>query len=377
MRSFLTRTLALSLMGTAAIAPSAYSFDLEDYATTYRATRDAYLKAYDEVQLAVGVFARARLAAGLAGFNVTASEQYFWPLDNFRPKVSDRTGVTCVDTNGNGSDEMCNIGATCGSDGKCTAPSGPQAVYGPGTDWKTIITGYVQYLSAKDTITRLDNGLDENTWTYYPTVEGLLRIEGDNPFGSYNFWGMVHRAYHQYRETIQQAAPDIFPQPEGSPFAGMYVASGWQSAQWQLDPEDPVDQEILEIIAMHYYWTRESLLRSVSDLKMATGPYRAAQAAYDTATEFYLRSTSCTPFDERGIQPEWFCIASANGSLRCDCNAGTGRCPQNNAVIANEEIPAQSVELCPATPSADLPCLCVQDAAGTPCVSGTGTRTYE
>ena len=29
-------------------------FDLEDYATTYRATRDAYLKAANELKLATG-----------------------------------------------------------------------------------------------------------------------------------------------------------------------------------------------------------------------------------------------------------------------------------------------------------------------------------
>jgi hypothetical protein len=31
-------------------------FDLEDYATTYRATRDAYLKAANELKLATGPY---------------------------------------------------------------------------------------------------------------------------------------------------------------------------------------------------------------------------------------------------------------------------------------------------------------------------------
>ena len=34
--------------------PLALLFDLEDYATTYRATRDAYLKAANELKLATG-----------------------------------------------------------------------------------------------------------------------------------------------------------------------------------------------------------------------------------------------------------------------------------------------------------------------------------
>ena len=39
---------------------AAQAFDLEDYATTYRATRDAYLKAAIEVQLATGPHKAAR-----------------------------------------------------------------------------------------------------------------------------------------------------------------------------------------------------------------------------------------------------------------------------------------------------------------------------
>jgi hypothetical protein len=39
---------------------SAHAFDLEDYATTYRATRDSYLKAANELKLATGPYKSAR-----------------------------------------------------------------------------------------------------------------------------------------------------------------------------------------------------------------------------------------------------------------------------------------------------------------------------
>ena len=42
------------------ISISAHAFDLEDYATTYRATRDAYLKAANELKLATGPYKSAR-----------------------------------------------------------------------------------------------------------------------------------------------------------------------------------------------------------------------------------------------------------------------------------------------------------------------------
>ena len=47
---------------------AANAFDLEDYATTYRATRDAYLKSINELKLATGPYKAAQdayLAANL------------------------------------------------------------------------------------------------------------------------------------------------------------------------------------------------------------------------------------------------------------------------------------------------------------------------
>ncbi len=48
------KSLAVLILLTSA-SFSAYSFDLEDYATTYRATRDAYFKAANELELAIPV----------------------------------------------------------------------------------------------------------------------------------------------------------------------------------------------------------------------------------------------------------------------------------------------------------------------------------
>ena len=51
-------------------------FDLEDYATTYRATRDAYLKAANELKLATGPYKAARDAyvAGTATYTKSLYE---------------------------------------------------------------------------------------------------------------------------------------------------------------------------------------------------------------------------------------------------------------------------------------------------------------
>ena len=48
-------------------------FDLEDYAGTYRATRDAYLKAANELKLATGPYKAARDAYVAATATYTKS----------------------------------------------------------------------------------------------------------------------------------------------------------------------------------------------------------------------------------------------------------------------------------------------------------------
>ena len=50
-------------------------FDLEDYATTYRATRDAYLKAANELKLATGPYKAARLCSGAPAWGVPTTQR--------------------------------------------------------------------------------------------------------------------------------------------------------------------------------------------------------------------------------------------------------------------------------------------------------------
>jgi hypothetical protein len=58
------------------IAIGAHAFDIEDYATTYRATRDAYLKSANELKLATGPYVAARKAY------VEASLKYLESLES-------------------------------------------------------------------------------------------------------------------------------------------------------------------------------------------------------------------------------------------------------------------------------------------------------
>ena len=54
------KILCLNFIFTLVSILPAQAFDLEDYATTYRATRDAYLKAANELKLATGPYKASR-----------------------------------------------------------------------------------------------------------------------------------------------------------------------------------------------------------------------------------------------------------------------------------------------------------------------------
>ena len=73
--SFLFRSPVYTLSDILSSFPAMFAllFDLEDYATTYRATRDAYLKAANELKLATGPYKAARDAYVAATATYTKS----------------------------------------------------------------------------------------------------------------------------------------------------------------------------------------------------------------------------------------------------------------------------------------------------------------
>tara|TARA_B110000977_G_scaffold183124_1_gene245474 strand:+ start:2314 stop:2724 length:411 start_codon:yes stop_codon:yes gene_type:complete len=80
--------LKLSLLG---LIYTATAFDLEDYATTYRATRDAYLKAANELKLATGPYKAARDAYVAATATYTKSLYERRRLDDVSTKSTEPT----------------------------------------------------------------------------------------------------------------------------------------------------------------------------------------------------------------------------------------------------------------------------------------------
>ena len=56
-----------------ALSIPALAYDIEDYATTYRATRDSYLKAANELKLATGPYAAAKDSYVAANIRYNAS----------------------------------------------------------------------------------------------------------------------------------------------------------------------------------------------------------------------------------------------------------------------------------------------------------------
>ena len=64
-------------------------FDLEDYATTYKATRDAYLTALNDVVLATGPYLAARDAYSIASIEFIKSTYKTENIEDDEKKICD------------------------------------------------------------------------------------------------------------------------------------------------------------------------------------------------------------------------------------------------------------------------------------------------
>jgi hypothetical protein len=344
--------------------PSAQAFDLEDYATTFRATRDAYLKAKNELSLAAGVYARARIVMDLMGFDMSA-EALFWPLDNYRPKIADRTGQAC-DWEG-----QCNATATC-SGGICTAPTVRHPIVGLSrSEWQNLRKLHTRAAEVGDQIDPTDfwmgpNG-SEDLW-YRQATDGsgegvALQFEKNNAIN--------RLAWEINRVPMRDEAAE-----DAGPYAGYIVPLHFETAPWPVDPVE--DWALIENAWYQYMAIRNAFLKAAAEAELARSPYEAALAAYVVATERYTALISCGDMMPE-LPAEWFCAArgDAGEPLRCACNLGPGRCDASDpAVVVNEAAPTASYRVCPEAPEPGLHCACVLDTQARPCAPGATTRYY-
>lgn len=81
---------------TFVLSVPAMAFDLEDYATTYRATRDAYLKSANELKLATGPYKAAKEAYVAA--NVKYNESLGSPDDIRIATEKSKAKLKCLES---------------------------------------------------------------------------------------------------------------------------------------------------------------------------------------------------------------------------------------------------------------------------------------
>ena len=340
--------IALLTASLIAAPQSAQAFDLEDYATTARATRDHYFMAANEVALAASVFARARIAAELMGFGTAEGEALFWPLTNYRPTITNRTDEPCD------GDDRCNATATCNG-GFCGAPSNPHPIVNMTlAEWQQARHLFVRSIEIGDTLSA--------TSVLWPLDLIESSFNGDSVHINWEK-GNANQALSFRIESFPLT--DVEAENDFGLIVPLHYDT--ETVAWPVDPIE--DAGPIEATYWSYIATRAALLKAVAELEFARGPYMAARDTYVVATEKYTALISCvTPMAE--IAPEWFCVArpTAGAPVRCVCNLGEGRCQATTpAIIVNEPAPASSFALCREPPAKD--CICAVDDLGSPCTA--------
>lgn len=342
MNPFQKSTLAVvtaASLSSVASGP-ARAFDLEDYATTYRATRDAYLKAANELKIAT---VHMEVVQGiLALYGETAFEDLYQHLDESKPAwcrvhdfKKDERAPAFPEVRGNPT--RFAVGHFTHADldynAKLFGGSTEESYLHFGTQQRAenpaaAVQAFISWFPYADEAQRaaaqahLDSDLaalasgletfmsspqqDPNVfWRFTPQAhfEQYLGVDGDLPVGSRrDLWGAfcdtgadcpatatcADPGYGQFRCYYEQQ-PVVFP-PE--PVQEDFMAASFKGGgdyQWQQ-----VVNGVPDFADFHTVFraSRDAYLKAANELKLATGPYKAARDAYVAAMQTYYANVS-------------------------------------------------------------------------------------
>jgi hypothetical protein len=275
---------SVSLLGSSSI----YAFDLEDYATTYRSTRDAYIKAQHELALSKDKF---------------DSMVKFYKANCI--KINDRAGFNIKNI-----DNL--ISGSCNRDGEKAYVNGgvlPKIYKEKMGDLFFKLFDRVPGLLGSDSSDSGDTNLNP-----YPRIGGFT--------GDLEDW---HSRYRMKRDaTLKASLSDRFT---GQDYRLERIEDG-------CTPTDDSLSKIFTVKKAHFksggYWTdlndeqfdqstwnsilkdhsnnltarRNDYIKAFQDLYLATPPFFAAMDAYQAATATYTQSLDCS-VKGSGISSNW------------------------------------------------------------------------
>jgi len=218
-----------------------YGFDLEDYATTYRATRDAYFKAQNEIRLAKD------------------------PMDEMNAMLH-RLEDACYRPNWGTADRFVNFDGimtgACNADGAL-----PHRTGGP-----KLTDGTQKFGDQMATLVELS-----------PVTSLFPTFSTENAAGN----------YRARRDAVMKASNEAFLSKYQSPMIletipnckvkdqslRDYITANWSG--WNDD------------FFTTYRAVRDAFLKAANEVQLATSPYVAAQKAYEAAVTVYNMVNDC------------------------------------------------------------------------------------
>jgi len=237
---------------------NAFGFDLEDYATTYRATRDAYKKAQNELALSKDAMDdyNAYLAANC--LKVWDDAHYDFPnLGNL-------------------------ISGSCNRDGEAS-----------------YVNGGVMPKSSKTKIGDILLGVIDRTPVQVVSSK-VVPLEPGSPiwmigYITNNMLGNRVKEIDSANVRVERIASGC---TKTSTAVDSYITA--RAKNLSPDPEniDPavkasVEAGHLEDIAVTFKDKRSAMLKAAVELKLATGPFFSARDAYHAATSTYTMNLDC------------------------------------------------------------------------------------
>jgi len=240
------------------MSSNALAFDLEDYATTYRATKDAYEKAQRDLTLTLNDLNQLKNYLAANCLKVVDTSNYQFPnLDGL-------------------------ISGTCNLDGEDAYVNGGVALKTQKVKIGDLMRGILERIPAEAVMTS-------------PTGSRYNIVGAQRPYEStYEQMQQMNDAMSKGMQVINQASIKIVRIPSGctktnATADAVITEASTRNGSTLADEETNLFNNLSSLFKAR----RDAQLQAAKELKLATGPFFAARDAYHAATATYTNGIGC------------------------------------------------------------------------------------
>lgn len=250
------------------VSVNSFGFDLEDYATTYRATRDAYLKAANE-------FALAKDPYDLATTPFLQLEAGCFRLKSLKHSMVNMEGL---------------MSGACNKDGALPYKNGGPKLADNSEKLGDKIALLINLLpftaSLPDFNTDLSRYRDRNSQLKTARKAALLADLGDGAMGKLEAIPDCVPTDRSVYNEIQLAITRATEANESDPVGAALNYMGTK------DYENITYNRMADWATTHRA-TRDAFIKTADELELAVGPYKSAKAAYESGSVVFTSMIGC------------------------------------------------------------------------------------